>query len=59
MTQLQADAFVTLDPDLAQAAEGIVTIASIETRHRTEFEMLATGPFETQLSGASCLRRWL
>ena len=30
LTQLQADAFVTLDADLAQRVEGIVTTASID-----------------------------
>ncbi len=30
LTQLQADAFVTLDRDLAREAEGIVTLASID-----------------------------
>lgn len=30
LTQLQADAFVTLDRDLASEAEGIVTLASID-----------------------------
>ena len=30
LTQLQADAFVTLDADLARSVEGIVTTASIE-----------------------------
>ena len=31
LTQLQADAFVTLDADLARSVEGIVTTAPIET----------------------------
>src|SRR4051812_29543139 len=30
LTQLQADAFVTLDRDLARSVEGLVTIASID-----------------------------
>ena len=30
LTQLQADAFVTLDPELARSVEGIVTTASID-----------------------------
>jgi predicted nucleic acid-binding protein len=30
LTQLQADAFVTLDADLAKAIEGIVVVASID-----------------------------
>lgn len=30
LTQLQADAFVTLDAELARSVEGIVTIASID-----------------------------
>ena len=30
LTQLQADAFITLDGELARSVEGIVTIASIE-----------------------------
>ncbi|OGO58741.1 MAG: hypothetical protein A2V85_15140 [Chloroflexi bacterium RBG_16_72_14] len=30
LTQLQADAFVTLDPDLARRVDGIVTTASID-----------------------------
>ena len=30
LTQLQADAFVTLDADLARSVEGIVTTASID-----------------------------
>ena len=30
LTQLQADAFVTLDAELARSVEGIVAIASIE-----------------------------
>ena len=30
LTQLQADAFVTLDADLARSVEGIVTVASID-----------------------------
>lgn len=30
LTQLQADAFITLDTTLARAAEGVVAIASIE-----------------------------
>ena len=30
LTQLQADAFITLDPDLARSVEGIVTTASID-----------------------------
>jgi len=30
LTQLQADAFVTLDADLARAVEGIVVVASID-----------------------------
>jgi len=29
LTQLQADAFITLDPELARRAEGIVAIASL------------------------------
>ena len=29
LTQLQVDAFVTLDPDLARRFEGIVTVASV------------------------------
>ena len=32
LTQLQADAFVTLDAELARTVEGIVTTASIGTR---------------------------
>ena len=31
LTQLQADAFVTLDMDLARSVEGIVVVASIES----------------------------
>ena len=30
LTQLQGDAFVTLDPDLARRAEGIVTVATVD-----------------------------
>ena len=30
LTQLQADAFITLDPELARSVEGIVATASIE-----------------------------
>jgi predicted nucleic acid-binding protein len=30
LTQLQADAFVTLDADLARRVEGVVTTASID-----------------------------
>jgi hypothetical protein len=30
LTLLQADAFVTLDADLARSAEGIVSIASVD-----------------------------
>jgi predicted nucleic acid-binding protein len=30
LTQLQADAFVCMDPDLAHAVSGIVTVASID-----------------------------
>jgi predicted nucleic acid-binding protein len=30
LTQLQADAFITLDTDLAQAAKAVVTVAPIE-----------------------------
>jgi predicted nucleic acid-binding protein len=30
LTQLQADAFVTLDEDLARSVEGVVTTATIE-----------------------------
>ena len=30
LTQLQADAFITLDADLAGAVKGLVTIAPIE-----------------------------
>jgi len=30
LTRLQADAFVTLDPDLARAAEGVVATAPVE-----------------------------
>jgi predicted nucleic acid-binding protein len=30
LTQLQADAFITLDPDLARRVEGIVPTATIE-----------------------------
>ncbi len=30
LTQLQADAFVTLDADLARRAEGVVTVASYD-----------------------------
>jgi predicted nucleic acid-binding protein len=30
LTQLQADAFVTLDPELARAASGLVTVVGIE-----------------------------
>ena len=30
LTQLQADAFITLDPDLARRAKGVVPTASIE-----------------------------
>jgi predicted nucleic acid-binding protein len=30
LTQLQGDAFVTLDPDLARCAQGIVTMAAID-----------------------------
>jgi hypothetical protein len=31
LTQLQADAFVTLDPELARSVEGIVATASIDS----------------------------
>ena len=31
LTQLQADAFVTLDPELARRAEGVVPTASLDT----------------------------
>jgi predicted nucleic acid-binding protein len=31
LTQLQADAFITLDLDLARALDGLVTIATIDT----------------------------
>ena len=34
LTQLQADAFVTLDADLARSLEGIVATASIEALRR-------------------------
>lgn len=34
LTQLQADAFVTLDAELASSLEGIVATASIETLRR-------------------------
>jgi predicted nucleic acid-binding protein len=34
LTQLQADALVTLDPDLARAVEGLVAIASIDALRR-------------------------
>lgn len=30
LTQLQGDAFVTLDPDLARRVEGIVTVATVD-----------------------------
>ena len=30
LTQLQADAFVTLDPELARSVEGVVATASID-----------------------------
>jgi predicted nucleic acid-binding protein len=30
LTQLQADAFITLDPDLARVAQGVVAIAPVE-----------------------------
>jgi hypothetical protein len=30
LTMLQADAFVTLDPELARSLEGVVEIASID-----------------------------
>lgn len=33
LTQLQADAFVTLDVELARGVEGVVTIASIDDLH--------------------------
>jgi len=33
LTQLQADAFVTLDTELAHSVEGVVTIASIDDLH--------------------------
>jgi predicted nucleic acid-binding protein len=31
LTQLQADAFVTLDPELARRADGVVPMASLDT----------------------------
>src|SRR6187401_3589993 len=34
LTQLQGDAFVTLDPDLARAASGLVTVATIDDLSR-------------------------
>jgi predicted nucleic acid-binding protein len=34
LTQLQADAFVTLDPELAQAVRGLVAVAPIEALSR-------------------------
>ena len=34
LTQLQADAFVTLDADLARSVEGVVTTATIEALTR-------------------------
>ena len=33
LTQLQADAFVTLDPKLARSVEGVVETASIDALH--------------------------
>jgi predicted nucleic acid-binding protein len=33
LTQLQADAFMTLDAELARSVEGIVTTASIDALH--------------------------
>jgi predicted nucleic acid-binding protein len=36
LTQLQADAFVTLDADLARRVEGIVATASIEALRRED-----------------------
>lgn len=38
LTQLQADAFVTLDPQLAQAVQGLVRIAPIEALFRSPAE---------------------
>jgi predicted nucleic acid-binding protein len=35
LTQLQADAFVTLDAELARQAEGVVPLASIEALRRS------------------------
>lgn len=35
LTQLQADAFVTLDTDLARKAEGVVEIATIDALRQT------------------------
>lgn len=35
LTQLQADAFITLDAQLAQAVQGLVTIAPIEALSRS------------------------
>ena len=36
LTQLQADAFVTLDPELARSVVGIVATASIDALYRTD-----------------------
>jgi predicted nucleic acid-binding protein len=33
LTELQADAFITLDPDLARRVTGVVAIASIDALH--------------------------
>jgi len=35
LTQLQADAFVTLDANLARQVEGVVSVASIDALHST------------------------
>lgn len=36
LTQLQADAFITLDAELAHAVKGMVTVASLEALSRSE-----------------------
>lgn len=46
LTQLQADAFVTLDQQLARAVKDHVTVAGIKDRYRTY--LLRFGEFERE-----------
>src|SRR5690242_6599463 len=46
LTQLQADALITLDPQLADAVKDLVTVAPIEALYRQKRALRAVPPLE-------------